>query len=99
MAALESESEGIEAFVTNKTTLRVLKKRESEVRAKRPSAERVSVLLLLLHAARAFACRRSSSTCSPTHEAGVTTAGAISGFSRGHVLSPQKLCSKPMEAG
>ena len=42
VAALESESEGIEAFVTNKTTLRVLKKRESEVRAKRPSAERVS---------------------------------------------------------
>ena len=41
VAALESESEGIEAFVTNKTTLRVLKKRESEVRAKRPSAERV----------------------------------------------------------
>ena len=36
VAALESESEGIEAFVTNKTTLRVLKKRESEVRAKRP---------------------------------------------------------------
>ena len=43
MAALESESEGIEAFVTNKTTLRVLKKRESEVRAKRPSAECGSV--------------------------------------------------------